>query len=56
MKIIIEDNNKINKAKATFTWSSPRNTKAGHEEGNQPKLGVDISALKGERHVMREMI
>jgi hypothetical protein len=47
---------KINKAKATFTGRSPRHTQVGHPEGHKPKPGEDIRAVKGEGHVMSEII
>jgi hypothetical protein len=34
---------KINKAKATFTWRSPRHTQVGHPEGTKQKPGVEDS-------------
>jgi hypothetical protein len=47
---------KINKAKTTFTGRTPRHTKVGHPDGTKPKPGVDIRAVKGEGHVMCEII
>jgi hypothetical protein len=47
---------KINKAKATLMGRRPRNTQVGHPEGTKPKSGVDMRAVKGEGHVMCEII